>query len=419
MKTPIDVALLLIATGFSIFVLQPRSVQAQHIYWIGADEPAGTRGNAIFRYALEAGTVDTLVQARKLNPDFTRYFYHITVDPVRQEMYWTDSGGIDSLGTIDIGSLMRASLDGRTVDRFLRGIVCGIGSATDIEMDVASQVIYWGEASDCSGWSLNYVGADVRFPEQWQALPTQGFHDVVSIDLDTDAQVIYWSNSDWQDPPRKPLGIRRAALDQTLAPEMVVEGDICDIALHLADAKLYWTPCNDTRIRRANLDGTATADVLTSEATPSHLAIDSKGQKIYWTEREAGKIKRANLDGSNVEEVLSGLTVPTSLALPFGQEFDTATIPASSFTKPFTLHSSYPNPFRERTTIVFAVHQTMHVALDVYDALGRQIKRLAAREYAAGTHRVSWDAADQASGLYFLRMATEGGAESMPMVLQR
>ena len=40
------------------------------------------------------------------------------------------------------------------------------------------------------------------------------------------------------------------------------------------------------------------------------------------------------------------------------------------------LAQSYPNPFRQSTTIDYTVEQTAPVTLDVYDLLGRRIRRL-------------------------------------------
>ena len=83
--------------------------------------------------------------------------------------------------------------------------------------------------------------------------------------------------------------------------------------------KLYWTDSVDDKIRRANLDGSAAEDLLTSGVPKTRdIAIDSLGCKMYWTDALANKIQRANLDGSGLEDLIAGLDRPAGLALDLG-----------------------------------------------------------------------------------------------------
>lgn len=76
----------------------------------------------------------------------------------------------------------------------------------------------------------------------------------------------------------------------------------------------------------------------------------------------------------------------------------------------FHLAQSYPNPFRQSTTIDYTVEQAAPVRLDVYDLLGRRVRRLVeAAQHPAGPHRAVWDGRDEsgqpvASGTYFYRL---------------
>lgn len=45
---------------------------------------------------------------------------------------------------------------------------------------------------------------------------------------------------------------------------------------------------------------------------------------------------------------------------------------------------NYPNPFRGRTTVQFALPEASHVTLAVYDVLGRQVALLVDGELPAG-----------------------------------
>jgi len=63
-----------------------------------------------------------------------------------------------------------------------------------------------------------------------------------------------------------------------------------------------------------------------------------------------------------------------------------------------------PNPFRAGTRFTLDLPARARVELAVYDAAGRIERRLAAgAELDAGPHEFTWDARDQAPGVYFVR----------------
>jgi hypothetical protein len=72
-----------------------------------------------------------------------------------------------------------------------------------------------------------------------------------------------------------------------------------------------------------------------------------------------------------------------------------------------------PNPFRAVTSYSFCLDHPEHVVLDVIDAQGRLVRRIAAREFGAGESSVSWDGRDDggrdvAAGTYYVRLAAAG-----------
>lgn len=397
-----------------------RSAHAQerYIYWIGAIDAEETRGNTIFRFTLDRGVIDTLVQVRELEPDpeLPRYFYYLTVDTLRGHIYWTDSGGTNSDGSINIGAIMRASLDGDDPEVYLGGIVCGLGSLRDIELDTVGETIYWGEGSDCPYTGL--YRTDLIRPNPFQSLlPTNGDYIVEAIELDLRRQILYWTNNDFFEI--EPLGVYRAPLNDTVSDEYIIPGCVGDIALAHTLSRIYWTPCESSTIRRANLDGTEAEDILVSQGEVGKLAIDHKGGKIYWSEPSEGTIRRANLDGTGVEDLLSGLVVPTSLALNFGGDARVGVEPEAVLPDRVDLQGIYPNPVRGHATIAFALTDPAHVTLEIYDPLGRRVEVLASGRYPAGTFRVEWNPTSQPDGVYFCRMTSENRSETIPLVVQR
>jgi hypothetical protein len=84
----------------------------------------------------------------------------------------------------------------------------------------------------------------------------------------------------------------------------------------------------------------------------------------------------------------------------------------------FKLYQNYPNPFNPQTTISYSLAQAGTVTLKVYDLMGRETATLAHNvEETAGSHEVSFDAAELPSGVYFCRLQTERFVETKRMML--
>ena len=70
----------------------------------------------------------------------------------------------------------------------------------------------------------------------------------------------------------------------------------------------------------------------------------------------------------------------------------------------FVLHQNYPNPFNPSTTIRYEVVKAGPVRLTVYNVLGQQVSVLVDARQSAGSHQVTFNASQLASGLYFYRL---------------
>lgn len=73
----------------------------------------------------------------------------------------------------------------------------------------------------------------------------------------------------------------------------------------------------------------------------------------------------------------------------------------------FVLFGTYPNPFNSSTIISFALPQTSHVQLAVYDIQGRKVAELVNGMTDASIHEITWDASMLSSGIYFCRIQTD------------
>ncbi|HAL94492.1 MAG TPA: hypothetical protein DCP55_00610 [Chitinophagaceae bacterium] len=65
--------------------------------------------------------------------------------------------------------------------------------------------------------------------------------------------------------------------------------------------------------------------------------------------------------------------------------------------------TNFPNPFTSKTTIQFSTTGG-HTLIQIFDTLGRLIKVLTDKEYAAGTYRIDFDSDLLPTGLYYARL---------------
>ncbi len=82
-----------------------------------------------------------------------------------------------------------------------------------------------------------------------------------------------------------------------------------------------------------------------------------------------------------------------------------------------TLGDAYPNPFNPTTTIPFVIQQPTHLRLSVYNLRGQLVATLADGEFLPGEHRVTFDGAKLASGVYFISLHGEGVMETRKVLL--
>ncbi len=68
------------------------------------------------------------------------------------------------------------------------------------------------------------------------------------------------------------------------------------------------------------------------------------------------------------------------------------------------LLTNYPNPFNPRTTLTYKLETATNLRLSIVDLQGREVVKLENCRKDAGWHQITWEAKDQSSGLYFIRL---------------
>ncbi|NOX65674.1 MAG: T9SS type A sorting domain-containing protein [Chlorobi bacterium] len=80
-------------------------------------------------------------------------------------------------------------------------------------------------------------------------------------------------------------------------------------------------------------------------------------------------------------------------------------------------NSNSPNPFNPTTTIHFDLAEESNVSLTIYNVIGEVVKKLVDQKMTAGKHKVSFDASQLSSGIYFYQLNTSNFADVKKMMV--
>jgi sugar lactone lactonase YvrE len=114
--------------------------------------------------------------------------------------------------------------------------------------------------------------------------------------------------------------IARVRLDQPGGSEIIIPYDqistniyfpIEGVGVDNLNGKLYWPHPHQSKIQRANLDGSGVEDFLTGVNWPTQISLDAPAGKIYWLSDYGNTLERANLDGSGRETLLTDAVIRT------------------------------------------------------------------------------------------------------------
>jgi hypothetical protein len=109
----------------------------------------------------------------------------------------------------------------------------------------------------------------------------------------------------------------------------------------------------------------------------------------------------AGSKGNNVEVETQSYDINFSSVLPVKTE----------------LSGSYPNPFNPTTSINYGLEKDGHVEIMIYDAAGRLVEELVNGHQEGGSYSITWNASNQASGMYFAKMVAGDVVQTQKLVL--
>ena len=206
------------------------------------------------------------------------------------KVYWTEKTG-ESAGTIN-----SANLNGSGVTELAAIHAIPIG----IAVDATNSKLYWTNS---------------RGRIQSANLDGSGITNVIPGGLGTPMDIAlsggnaYWTQGNGS--------VRFVNLQGKKTIDDISTGAQTANSLVIADGKVYWTEKTGESagtINSANLDGTGAKQLLSINAVPIGIAVDTQRENIYWTDSH-GRIQSANLDGSVIQDVAEGLGSPGDMVL--------------------------------------------------------------------------------------------------------
>ena len=88
----------------------------------------------------------------------------------------------------------------------------------------------------------------------------------------------------------------------------------------------------------------------------------------------------------------------------------------------FELLQNYPNPFNPITTIEYSIpdigtSKEFLIQLKVYDIIGCEVATIINQNQNPGVHKISFDATNLSSGIYYYQLTCESFIQTKKMIL--
>ena len=98
---------------------------------------------------------------------------------------------------------------------------------------------------------------------------------------------------------------------------------------------------------------------------------------------------------------------------------DVVSVAEQQFDTKYQLAHNFPNPFNQNTTIEFQVGISGFASLIIFDILGREVATLMQDDLKIGNYRMTFDASQLSSGVYYYRLRSLQGVQTRAMLLLR
>jgi hypothetical protein len=166
-------------------------------------------------------------------------------------------------------------------------------------------------------------------------------------------------------------------------------------------------------------DSDFTDPVATFELEENTLSFTFK--QMYDLLKEAGIKPGTTFEGkwavkAQTRSMEKWASVPFDISLTLDGT-ETSSRHESDLPMEYKLKQNHPNPFNPVTNIQYALPESGHVTLAVYDLMGRQVQLLVNEVQNSGYKNVRFDASDLSSGIYIFRIKSGDFVANRQMTL--
>ncbi|HTR80377.1 MAG TPA: T9SS type A sorting domain-containing protein [Bacteroidota bacterium] len=323
----------------------------------------------------------------------------------------------------DKGSTWKWNRVGRDGEQFTPGFynfVANWGGQVDMAVDNTGKehMAIQGDAA-----YLDIQGSDTTARETMDMLywdKTNGFKSVVSFDRKDTLIGYYMSGNN-----------RSSNNDQGCCfPSIALSSDGQTIVEVWSQAA--WTHAGidtmATGVMRFDLWYNVSFDGGATWGTAQNLSNFAKGTESAIQSSMAANLQKVNSNTWRARVMyigdLKGSAASTdTLDNVYYQEFDVVnsgtSVGAQNNVTPnkFELVQNYPNPFNPSTQINYSIANNAHVTLKVYNVLGQEVASLVNGNETAGSHSVTFNASNLASGMYIYKLASDNFTSVKKMML--
>lgn len=195
----------------------------------------------------------------------------------------------------------------------------------DLEIDEGSNKVYWAETANGSVMRANLNGTTV----EPVAAPGAGTYTApYFIFVDAVGGYLYWGVT----ADTGTSNFRRSTLAGAIDPDFLIttSSRTRDIAIDPTTATAYWCDRQTGTIFKRALSGGANQTVIAGMNAPHGIALDVEAEKVYWADTgargnppqglSARRVARCNFDGTQFET----LSTPTPTSEPWDLTLDLA-----------------------------------------------------------------------------------------------